>query len=67
MSGPDHYTAAEELTDAASAASVRGERDRCAALQNEALTHAVLALVAATIEPAGWQPGEHPDWREVLR
>lgn len=65
MNGPDHYRHAEaRLKLAVSAKEVDDVVTYNLAM---AQVHATLALVAATVEPAGWQPGEFPGWREAVK
>lgn len=62
MNGPDHYRAAEKALSYAWSGEATDVELTIAAAQ----VHATLALVAATVEPAGWQPGEFPGWREAV-
>lgn len=64
MNGPDHYRAAERFVEQSHRADL--QNGHAAWLVAAAQVHATLALAAATVEPAGWQPGEFPGWREAV-
>jgi hypothetical protein len=67
MTGPEHYTKAEDhLTDAA---SLGGEEEEASAWhQRQAQVHATLALAAATglnDTESGMPPGDWAAWRDA--
>ena len=64
MTGPEHFTAAEENLAAAAGIETDGYEDsRSAWHQRQAQAHATLALAAATADPYA----KETSWAEVTR